>query len=161
MFMAAKLCESDIDLDVDGDGTKSPDTCLDVSMYGLSPVAEGEVTITQTAAVGNSRFGTIRFTPASTDDATAQSASNGVIVLDTTQDETVDSPPLPLAEYNDDVVVVHTYNFQNVAAATTMPNSAVEASDASAQPLVLPLVLLGLLTVAGGAVLAARRMSVR
>ena len=164
MLMAAKLCESDIDLDVDGDGEKSTETCLDVSMYGLSPVAEGEVTITQTAPVGDSRFGTIRFTPASTDDATAVSASNGVIVLDTTQDTTVENPPLPLSEYGDDVAVVHVYNFVNAATTpTTMPNSAVEQASAVGQSVssVLPFVLLGLLAVAGGAVLAARRISVR
>ena len=158
MFMAAKLCESDIDLDVDGDGEKSPDTCLDVSMYGLSPVAEGEVTITQTAPVGDSRFGTIRFTPASTDDATEVSAENGVIVLDTTQDTTVENPPLPLSEYGDDVAVVHVYNFQNATAATpAMPNAAVPQPSANA----LALVVLGLLSLAGGAVLAVRRITTR
>ena len=64
MLMAAKLCETDMDLDSDGDGTKSPDTCLDVSMYSFSPIAEGPATITQTTPVGDSRFDTIRYTPA-------------------------------------------------------------------------------------------------
>lgn len=125
MLMAAKLCETDIDLDADGDGTKSPDTCLDVSMYMFAPVAEGAVTITQTEPVGDSRFGTIRFTPASTDDATLVAAAEGVIELDTTADSQVDEPPLPLDEYNDDVVVAHIYNFQNVAAA---PSASAAAS---------------------------------
>ena len=163
MLMVAKLCESDIDLDVDGDGEKSTETCLDVSMYGLSPVAEGEVTITQTAPVGDSRFGTIRFTPASTDDATQVSAADGVIVLDTTQDTTVENPPLPLSEYGDDVAVVHVYNFQNAEAAASatpapaMPNAAVSQP----APSVLPLILLGLLAFTGGTVLAVRRITER
>lgn len=140
MLMAAKLCESDIALDVDGDGTMSPDTCLDVSMYSFEPVAEGAVTATQTAAVGDSRFGTIRFTPASTDEMALVAAASGVIELDTSLDTQVDSPPLPLAEYNDDVVVTHIYNFQNVAAAPSvtpapavsmMPNAAMENSASS------------------------------
>lgn len=132
MLMAAKLCETDIDLDVDGDGTKSPDTCLDVSMYSFAPIAEGAVTVTQTSAVGDSRFGTIRFTPASTDDATLVAAADGVIELDTTADSQVDSPPLPLDEYNDDVVVAHIYNFQNVAAAPSADPSASMGTSATA-----------------------------
>lgn len=136
MLMAAKLCESDINLDADGNGTISPDTCLDVSMYSFEPVAEGAVTATQTAAVGDSRFGTIRFTPASTDEMALISAANGVVELDTSADTQVADPPLPLAEYNDDVLVTHIYNFQNVAAAPSatpapavsmMPNAAVDA----------------------------------
>ncbi len=125
MLMAAKLCETDIDLDADGDGTKSPDTCLDVSMYSFSPIAEGPATITQTTPVGDSRFGTIRFTPASTDEMALISAASGVVELDTSADTQVDSPPLPLDEYNDDVVVTHIYNFQNVAAA---PSTSAAAS---------------------------------
>ncbi|MGH2385652.1 MAG: hypothetical protein ACRDGB_11475, partial [Candidatus Limnocylindria bacterium] len=40
-FMAAELCEDDINLDADGNGEISADTCLDVSMYGFEPTAEG------------------------------------------------------------------------------------------------------------------------
>lgn len=160
MLMVAKLCEDAIDLDVDGDGEKSAETCLDVSMYGLSPIAEGEVTITQTAPVGDSRFGTIRFTPASTDEDTEVSAEGGVIVLDTTQDTTVENPPLPLSEYGDDVAVVHIYNFQNASATAStppMPNAAV----AQPSPSVLPLFALGFLAITGGAVLAVRQATKR
>ena len=152
MLMAAKLCESDIGLDVDGDGTKSPDTCLDVSMYMFAPVAEGAVTITQTEPVGDSRFGTIRFTPASTDDATLVAAAEGIIELDTTADSQVDEPPLPLDEYNDDVVVAHIYNFQNVAAAPSAPASpsmgnAATSDVPSSSPTTLPLLIVALLGV--------------
>ena len=151
-FMAAKLCESDISLDVDGDGDMDDATCLDVSMYGFAPTAEGEVTITQTAGLGNSRFGTIRFTPGSTDEATEVSATDGVITLDTTADEAVAENPLGLAEYNDDVVTVHVYNFQN---AGTMPNAAVEQPAGNALPVML--LGFGVLTVGGAGVWLAQR----
>lgn len=153
MFMPAKLCEADIKLDVDGDGDMDKTTCLDVSMYGFSPLTEGQVTLTQSTPVANTRFGTIRFTPASTDEKTMVSASNGVVVLDTSKDTQVDSPPLPLAEYNDDVVVVHIYNFQGAAA---MPNAAMAQPST---PNSLPLLLIGLgLVVGAGAVAVRRRM---
>ena len=153
-FMAAKLCESDVSLDVDGDGDMDDTTCLDVSMYEFAPTAEGEVTITQTAPVGNSRFGTIRFTPGSTDEATEVSASNGVIVLDTTADEAVAENPLGLAEYNDDVATVHVYNFQNAAAAP-MPSTAMEQPVNSSLPLALT--GFGLLALGGSAAFVAQR----
>ncbi len=168
MFRPAKLCESDIALDVDGDGDMDSTTCLDVSMYGFEPVAEGAVTVTQTAAPGDSRFGTLRFTPASTDELALMSAANGVVQLDTSADTQVDSPPLPLAEYNDDVVVVHVYNFQNAAAATptpsssapaatSMPNTAIGTDSAPAGMAWLIGLSVALLTIGGGSLVLARR----
>jgi hypothetical protein len=163
MFMAAELCESDINLDADGSGDVSADTCLDVSMYMFTPVAEGPVTITQTAAPADSRFGTIRFTPASTDELALIAAAEGVIELDTSADTQVDEPPLPLEEYNDDVIVAHVYNFQNVAAAPSespaaMPDTAVESTGATT----LPLVLLPIAAVlAGAGALVLNRVRVR
>ncbi|MGQ0608925.1 MAG: hypothetical protein ACT4OQ_10750 [Chloroflexota bacterium] len=162
-FMAAELCEDAIGLDVDGDGTMSPDTCLDVSMYGFEPVAEGAVTATQTAAVGDSRFGTIRFTPASTDEMTEVAAAEGVIELDTTADTQVDDPPLPLAEYNDDVVVVHVYNFQNAAAAPSAtpaasmaPDTALEAPTSTGTTPLAAVVALGFIALIGGGLVLRR-----
>lgn len=163
MFMAAELCESDINLDADGNGEISPDTCLDVSMYGFEPVTEGAVTITQTAPPNDSRFGTIRFTPASTDEMTEVAAAEGVIELDTTADTQVEEPPLPLDEYNDDVVVVHVYNFQNAApAASQMPNTAQELPG-DESPAVPAGLLLGIIAVAllGGGAMAVRRARAR
>ncbi|MDQ3881388.1 MAG: hypothetical protein M3295_10005 [Chloroflexota bacterium] len=161
-FMAGKLCESDVDLDVDGDGDKDDTTCLDVSMYGFSPIAEGDVVLTQTVPPGDSRFGTIRFTPGSGDDATLAAATNGAITLDTSADATNDENPLRLPEYNDDVVTVHVYNFVNVAApapTTTpgaMPNTAVAAPGGGGLP-----ILLGILAVSGaaGTAVALRRVT--
>ena len=155
MFMPAKLCESDIGLDVDGDGTKSADTCLDVSMTGVSPIAEGAVTLTQTAPAG-SRFGTIRTTPASTDDLAVVSASDGTIKLDTSKDTQVSSPPLPLDEYNDDVVTVHVYNFQNPP--TMSDTSVTQPAQNGSLPLILG-AFAALIAAGGAAFVVARRRS--
>lgn len=151
MFMPMQLCESDIALDADGSGEVDEDVCLDVSMYMFSPVAEGAVTVTQTSAPGDTRFGTIRFTPASTDDLALLSAAGGVIELDTTADTQVAEPPLPLDEYNDDVVVAHVYNFVG-ASATEMPTT---ATDVPAAGTSLPLTLLGATALIGTAAAAA------
>jgi hypothetical protein len=151
MFMAAELCESDIALDANGNGEVEEDVCLDVSMYSFSPVAEGDVTVTQTSAPGDTRFGTIRFTPASTDEMALLSATGGVIDLDTTADTQVAEPPLPLSEYNDDVIVAHVYNFVG-ASASEMPSTATELPAAGSS---LPLTLLGASALVGTAAAAA------
>lgn len=152
MFMPAELCETDIALDANGNGTVEDDVCLDVSMYMFTPVAEGDITLTQTDAPGETRFGTIRFTPASTDELALITAANGVIELDGTADTQVANPPLPLAEYNDDVIVVHVYNFQGTS---DMPNSATDAPTTGN----LPLALFGFGTVIAAAtvILVSRR----
>ena len=164
MFMAAELCESDIALDADGSGEIDEDVCLDVSMYSFSPLAEGNVTLTQTGAPGDTRFGTIRFTPASTDDLALISAEGGVIELDTTADTQVAEPPLPLDEYNDDVVVAHVYNFVGasadasaggVAGSTDVPNSATSVPASGNAPLAL--FGLGAILIITGAALVVRR----
>jgi hypothetical protein len=152
MFMAAELCESDIALDANGNGEVEEDVCLDVSMYSFSPVAEGDVTVTQTSAPGDTRFGTIRFTPASTDEMALLSATGGVIELDTTADTQVAEPPLPLSEYNDDVIVAHVYNFVGAAAAGEMPSTATEFPATGSS---LPLTLLGASALVGTAAAAA------
>jgi hypothetical protein len=102
VFMQGALCESDVDLDADGDGTIEEDVCLDVSHYSFE-VVDGVVVITETDAPDGHRFGTIRFTPGSDDADTlvgtiANVEATGVITIDTTLDE-------------DDSVMIHAYNF--------------------------------------------------
>lgn len=152
-FMRAALCESDIQLDANENGEIEDDVCLDVSMYGFTPLAEGEVTVTETTPPGDSRFGTVRFTPASTDDATLTGGIANPIILDTALDETVAEPPLPLEEYNDNVTVIHVYNFVGAA---TMPNAAMELPSPNAS-LPLMLVVFGMLLAAAAATVAFRR----
>jgi Prealbumin-like fold domain len=98
-FMGGQLCESDIDLIlVDNDA----DDCLDTSHYSFEAV-NGTVTITETAAPAAHRFGTLRFTPGSGDEAALQGTiasveASGVIQLDTTVDA-------------DGSIMLHVYNF--------------------------------------------------
>lgn len=139
-FSQAALCESDIDLDANGNGEIEDDVCLDVSAYAYAPVAEGEATVTETQPPANSRFGTLRFTGGTGDDmAVINFTSDGTINLDTSADpDNTEGAPLPLPAFGDDFVMLHVYNFQNVAG--EMPNSAVEAPAPSAT---LPLTLFG------------------
>ncbi len=103
-FMQLALCETDVMLDADGDGTIEDDVCLDVSHYSFE-VVDGLVVITETDEPDGHHFGTIRFTPGSDDADTlvgtiANVEATGVITLDTTADE-------------DDTVMIHAYNFVN------------------------------------------------
>ena len=152
-FMQAALCESDIQLDADGNGEIAEDTCLDVSMYGFTPVAEGAVTVTETTAPGDSRFGTVRFTPASTDDLTLTGGIANPLQLDTSLDETVAEPPLPLEDYQDNVTVLHVYNF---VGGGQMPNAAMELPTPN-NSLPLLIAAFGTLAAAAGAAVVVRQ----
>jgi hypothetical protein len=78
--------------------TTCPDSgaCVEVSHYAFGSVPLGEVTVTETDPPAGYDFGRVLFTPDSGDEATFVSAENGVIVLDTS---------------NDDSVMLHVYNF--------------------------------------------------
>ncbi len=103
--MAAKLCESDLKLDADGDGKIETTVCLDISHYVFEGLANGTVTVTEDQPPAGSSFGELLFTPTELDgNNDADSLVNidrdaGVIELDTTADE-------------DGVVMLHVYNFQ-------------------------------------------------
>lgn len=106
---ALKLCESDLELDANGDGNISDDVCLDVSHRAHTGVSGGPVTVTETDAPDGFRFGTLRLTPTeidgNNDAASLVAFADGVIELDTTDDE-------------DGMVMLHVYNF-----ADDMPDS--------------------------------------
>jgi hypothetical protein len=70
--------------------------CVEVSHYGFGGVPQGDVTVTETHPPAGYEFGRVLFTPGSGDEATLVSAAGGVIVLDTTED---------------DSVMLHVYNF--------------------------------------------------
>ncbi|HEX7195594.1 MAG TPA: prealbumin-like fold domain-containing protein, partial [Candidatus Limnocylindria bacterium] len=165
-FMQGALCESDVNLDADGDGTIEEDVCLDVSHYSFE-VIDGVVVITETDAPDGHRFGTIRFTPGSDDADTlvgsiASVEATGVITLDTTRDE-------------DDTVMVHAYNFvtegtqggnpvpnerprEGTLGGNPVPDTAMAPPPAGTIPgSLLALVLLGALGIAGHQALAEAR----
>lgn len=113
-FMPAQLCETDLGADANGDGTISPDVCVEVSHYGIDGVAEGAVSVTESTPPTGFRFGDIEFTPMSGDDATLVSIDNaaGVVQLDTTSDDGTTGT----GAAGPDAVMVHVYNFANVEA---------------------------------------------
>ena len=158
MFEQAALCEDQVQLDANGDGNISGDTCLDVSNYSFAPVAEGMATVTEVSAPAGSQFGVLRVTPGSGDDmAVTSGLTSQPIELDTAADpdNTADAP-LPLTEFGDDVIMLHVYNFQT-AGTGQMPNAAMAAPSAQ-----LPLTLAGFgLLLAAGGVAAIRRRADR
>ena len=108
-FAQQKICESDINEDLNGDGVISPTTCLDISNYVFGSMPRGVTTLTQTMAPVGTRFGAMQFTPAAlnnnVDDSTSKISinANGV---------TIDSTLTP-----DPMIMLHIYNFQNVGTA--------------------------------------------
>lgn len=137
-FMAAKLCETDIDRDANGDGKKTDDVCLDISHYIFSNLAVGELTIEETTPPNGWKFGTLLLTPkvlqATGDDAATGAdfnASTSTVTLDLSGDE-------------DNQAMIHVYNFEKSPATDTVSEST--TSNIPALPLVGGL-LLGLLAV--------------
>ncbi len=122
-FMAAKLCETDLNADADKDGTIEADVCVDVSHYMYKNVMRGDVTIRENRPPDDYRFGSIEFTPNSGDEATlVRYRSDGTIRLNTT---------------NDSDVMVHVYNFKNQ---TALPSTG--AADLSWVSMLVPITLL-------------------
>lgn len=111
-----KLCESDLNVDANGNGKIEADVCLDVSHYEFKDLADGPVTVTETQPPAGYSFGELLTTPpavAANNDADSIVSVDhkaGVIKLDTTADE-------------DGMIMLHVYNFQN-----QMPDTAVEAA---------------------------------
>lgn len=105
-FETRKVCEPDINVDINNDGTSSPATCLDTSHYrfDLSPTTNGDYIVTEAGVPANRHFGTLRFTPtemaANNDAASLQSvdAANGIVRLRTNGD-------------TDKMVMLHIFNF--------------------------------------------------
>ncbi len=143
-FMPAKLCESQIERDANGDGEFSPDVCLDISHYVFSNVALGEVEIVETSPPNGWKFGTILLTPAalqpegSDDQATNADfdAETATITADLAGDQDTD-------------LMLHVYNFEASPATDTLPVSAAPSID----PIIPVGAGLGLTLLGGGLIL--------
>ncbi len=106
-FTQHKLCESDLNRDVDKDGTVSGTTCLDISHYEFMNLKSqnGKVDVVETNPPQGFRFGTVRFTPTALVGNNDQQSfltsdvAQGRIKLDVSQDK-------------DKMVMLHVYNFQ-------------------------------------------------
>ncbi len=114
-FMSHKLCESDINLDVNNDGSISTSTCLDISHYDIAVhtmASSSMISVTENQPPQGFHFGTIRFTP------NALSANNDSQSLVST-DVNTGVINLNVAQDTDGVVMLHIYNFQNATTSTT------------------------------------------
>lgn len=113
VYMAHKLCESDINVDVNLDGLISTSTCLDISHYQMPSITNtiGVVHVMENSPPAGFHFAVVRFTPPvlnGNNDAMSLRAidpANGTIILDPTND-------------TDHVVMLHVYNFVNQASTT-------------------------------------------
>lgn len=132
-------CEDTVGYDADRDGTIEDDVCLDFSSYGFAGVAEGQVTVVETAAPPGARFGTVRLSPPEISDDAAVGltfTSDGVMTFDSSAD-------------GDDMVTLHVYNFQAAAAASPtpaasqLPDAAADAPTGDTIPALVALTALG------------------
>lgn len=145
-FVSAKLCETDIDRDANGDGNKTDDVCLDISHYMFSDLAVGEVTVVENSPPNGWKFGTILLTPKSLQAEGSDDAATGADF-----DAASATVTLDLAGDSDNDAMVHVYNFEKSPATDTLPNTD-EAP-------VLPLAA-GLLVALAGGALALRRRTI-
>ncbi len=143
-FMTAKLCEPDIDRDVNGDGEMTADVCLDTSNYVFTDLAVGKVTVKETAPNGW-RFGTLLLTPQG-----LQTAGSNDALTSAAFDASASTVTLDLSGDPDDGAMLHIYNFEQSPATDTISGPAPEG------PPIVGL-LAGLLTLLGGAMVLRRR----
>ncbi|MEO7118262.1 MAG: hypothetical protein ABIZ34_04745 [Candidatus Limnocylindrales bacterium] len=139
-FMAAKLCESDIHRDANGDGNaEDPNVCLDISHYVFSDLAVGELTIKETTPPNGWKFGTLLLTPKALQ-ATGDDAGTGADFDAATSTVTLD-----LSGDTDNQAMIHVYNFEK------SPSTDTVAADDSTASTIVPLItggmLLGLLAI--------------
>jgi hypothetical protein len=95
------VCESDPGINQDVDGDQVLESCFDASSYAVT-VPSGPVTITETTAPDNHRFGAVEVPDA--DDAAALNVDSVDV---TTGQFTVD----PSLDTSDGELVIHVYNF--------------------------------------------------
>ncbi len=126
-----KACESDLNVDVDGDGKISTSTCLDISHYKFHIPDGGSsiVNIQETQAPTGFHFGTLRFTPVILDGnndsetLTSIDPASGRIDVNVTPDK-------------DGMVMLHIYQFMNLETVpppvgTTTPPTATSTGNGS------------------------------
>ncbi len=138
-FMAAKLCETDIDRDANGDGQKTANVCLDISHYIFTNLAVGKITVKETTPPNGWKFGTMLLTPKALQ-ATGDDAATGAEFTASTSTVTLD-----LSGDTDNQAMIHVYNFEKSPATDTVSTGSGPSSNAA-----LPLVgglLVGFLAV--------------
>jgi hypothetical protein len=112
-FMQHKLCESDINADVNADGMVSTSTCLDISHYDVpvmsSSASSTIVHVMETQAPTGYHLGVLRFSPVALD---GNNDSEALTYFDA-HDGHID---LNMVADKDGMIMLHVYNFQNSGA---------------------------------------------
>lgn len=117
-FMQHKLSEADINKDVDGNGTISSSTALDISHYEFATMADnGRVTVTETMPPAGFHFGALRFTPSS---LISNNDAESLLSIDPVQGRI----QLDMSHDSDKTVMLHVYQFvNNGSTGTTTPGT--------------------------------------
>ncbi len=114
-FMSHKICESNVNLDVNMDGTISSSTCLDISHYDVPLTPAGSstiVTITENMQPTGFHFGTIRFTPPS---LSPNNDAQNLMTLDASSSTIT----LDMKNDTDGMIMLHVYDFRNATSSST------------------------------------------
>lgn len=114
-FVSAKLCETDIDRDANGDGKKTADVCLDISHYVFTNLAVGNVTVKETTPPNGWKFGTVTLTPKVLQVSPSDDAATNMTF--TAKTSTV---KLDLAGDPDNTAMIHVYNFEKSPSTDTL-----------------------------------------
>lgn len=150
-FMSAKLCETDIDRDANGDGQKTADVCLDISHYIFTNLAVGALTVKEVSPPNGWKFGTVTLTPKVLQVSPSDDAATNMSF--TARTSTV---KLDLSGDADNTAMIHVYNFEKSPSTDTLP-----ADQASGQSPALPLAGGLILGILGVAVAIRRRTALR
>lgn len=118
VFMPEKLCESDINKDINLDGTVAISTCFDISHYRIPITASSTLlNVTENSLPSGYHFGTVLFTPVAlmsnndAQDLLSVNTGSGMIRLD-------------MASDTDKTVMLHVFNFANATnTSTSTPNT--------------------------------------
>jgi hypothetical protein len=148
-FVAAKLCETDIQRDANGDGEFSAEVCLDISHYMFDNLPAGEVTVEETMPPNGWKFGTLLLTPQALQASGSNDAATGASF-----DAGSSTVTLDLSGDADNDAMLHIYNFENSPSTDTV-SAATESSDSAN----LPIAAIAALSLAGGAFALRRRLA--
>lgn len=148
VFTPVKLCETDLERDVNGDSNVTADVCLDLSNYVFSNLAVGTVTVKEITPPNGWKFGTLSLIPKVLQMAGSDDAKTGVDFSAKTA-----TVKLDLAGDADAQAILHVFLFANSPATDTQP----AASDGSPTPF-LP-IMAGLLGLLGAAYALHRRLA--
>jgi hypothetical protein len=147
-FVAAKLCETDIERDANGDGEFSEDVCLDISHYMFSNLAVGELTVEETTPPNGWKFGTLLLTPQALQAEGSDDAATGADF-----DAEASTVTLDLSGDADNDAMLHIYNFEDSPPTDTVSAPSTTSSAA------LPLVAVAALSLIGGGLALRRRLA--